>query len=164
MPDLVVAWRGDEVRGHPLAFVKFWGCLPLTRGWRWQREAAVLFSLVLFFSSWKKDHAFFFFCTLHLPQNVWWALGNKCLARTHTHTFFFLSWMTLKWTWLKEKGESAGKTCRHGIRRQRRPLFMSRLQHSGETLEQWKYIESGRLLFSLGRTIIFGWLRTRVHI
>lgn len=135
---------------HPGVEVTARGCCIIQLG--------IIFFLV------KERPCFFFFCTLHLPQNVWWALGNKCLARTHTHTFFFLSWMTLKLTWLKEKGESAGKTCRHGIRRQRRPLFMSRLQHSGETLEQWKYIESGRLLFSLRRTIIFGWLRTRVHI
>lgn len=126
---------------------------------------------LLYYSAWyyffprERKTMLFFFLHVTSSSKCVMSFGEQMFgAHTHTHTFFFLSWMTLKWTWLKEKGESAGKTCRHGIRRQRRPLFMSRLQHSGETLEQWKYIESGRLLFSLGRTIIFGWLRTRVHI
>lgn len=136
---------------HPGVEVTARGCCIIQLG--------IIFFLV------KERPCFFFFLHVTSSSKCVMSFGEQMFgAHTHTHTFFFLSWMTLKWTWLKEKGESAGKTCRHGIRRPRRPLFMSRLQHSGETLEQWKYIESGRLLFSLGRTIIFGWLRTRVHI
>ncbi len=79
---------------------------------------------------------------------------------------FSRSWMTLKWTRVKERGggETWGKAGSTWHLLAKMVIFLSHLQHSGGTLEQRKYIESSFLFFSPRRTIIFSWLRTRVHI
>lgn len=72
--------------------------------------------------------------------------------------------VTLKWDWMKDAEERPG-----GELVDRHPfakigIFLSYLQPSGEAIEQREYIESSRLFFSPGRTVIFSWLRTRVQI
>lgn len=147
MPEVAVTWRGEG--GHSLAFV-----LPLLRG---RSSFSCEFSLVCLDLLYEGD------CVSVWHRFTKWVTSfrEKKRKKFEVHT-------TLGWHW----NETEWKTQRKvwgGELVDRHPfakigIFLSYLQPSGEAIEQREYIESSRLFFSLGRTVIFSWLRTRVQI
>lgn len=127
------------------------------------REAAELFSCecekywdMVFLASFYEDGNA---CLWYTVSKRVMSFGERSVWHTHTLPLFprlndFEIWRSKGW---KKPGW-------HGILCSRRTSLCPISGTLGETLEQWKYIESCRPLFSLRRTIICSWLRTRVHI
>lgn len=91
---------------------------------------------------------------------------NETSVKKRVYNFLLRSWMTLRWTWRKEKKKKKRElqAVSLGILWPKWSFFfLFHLHHSRENLEQRKYIGSTHLFFCLRRTITFSWLRTRAH-
>lgn len=93
--------------------------------------------------------------TMHVSAQ--YILLEKCLmsfrGKSISHTFASqgLGWLWKKMT-KRSRGKTWGKAGQHPLAKM--VIFLSHLQHSGETLGQRKYIESSHLFFSLRRKIL----------